>query len=184
MFIKEVIGSVVWIALSIVFYLQALDLPSQRGATMGAGFFPKVLCGLIILFSLINLAKVLTVYYKKYHERDPRFSNLEVTDKTSPPKEAKGNVIQAELRDFRSSVFSTTGLRIVVLVAILLAYLFLMQILGYVISTIGFSLALMRFHGMRKPTWLFGGSLVISLSILVVFQYWLKVPAPQAILKT
>jgi hypothetical protein len=179
MFIKEVIGSVAWIVLSVVFYLQALDLPSQRGATMGAGFFPKVLCGLIILFSLINLAKVLTVYFKRNQERGPNLSKLEVTDKIPPSKEVQGNVLQAELRDFRSSVFSTTGLRIVVLLSILLAYLFLMPILGYVISTIGFSLALMRFHGMRKPTWLFGGSLVISLSILVVFQYWLKVPLPK-----
>jgi len=179
MLIKEVIGSVVWIVLSIVFYLQALDLPSQRGATMGAGFFPKVLCGLIVFFSLINLAKVLTVYSKKHHERSSEVSNSEAADKTSSSKEVKGNIIQAELRNFSSSVFSATGLRIVVLVAILLAYLFLMQILGYVISTIGFSLALMRFHGMRKPTWLFGGSLVISLSILVVFQYWLKVPLPK-----
>ncbi len=179
MLIKEIIGSVVWILLSIVFYLQALDLPSQRGATMGAGFFPKVLCGLIILFSLINLAKVFAVFYRKNLKGDIQPSDLKGTDNLPPSKEERGGVLQADIRNFYSSVFSGTGLRITVLIAILLSYLFLMPILGYVISTIGFSLALMMFHGMRKPAWLFGGSLVISLSILVVFQYWLKVPLPK-----
>jgi putative tricarboxylic transport membrane protein len=67
---------------------------------------------------------------------------------------------------------------IVIVLAALFAYGFLLKFLGFSLSTFLFSLALLK-YGYPKGWWTpLGGALATTFFTLVVFKYWLGTPFP------
>jgi putative tricarboxylic transport membrane protein len=71
---------------------------------------------------------------------------------------------------------------IIVIFAALLAYTFLITILGYVLSTFAFMLLVVWLLGSYRWYWTVVMSLSISVGLYVVFRMWLGMPLPTGVL--
>jgi putative tricarboxylic transport membrane protein len=71
---------------------------------------------------------------------------------------------------------------IIVIFAALLAYTFLITILGYVLSTFAFMLLVVWLLGSYRWYWTVVVSLCISVGLYVVFRLWLGMPLPTGLL--
>ena len=66
-------------------------------------------------------------------------------------------------------------------ILILFLYIFLLQYLGYIISTLTFTLCAMLMLGNRKKFQLFVVPLVITAFVFIVFHYAMYIPLPKGV---
>lgn len=176
--LKDILFSVIVIALALVLYISSNALPPQRGAIVGPAFFPKLLAVIIIISSVTNIIKQVVQYYKQKEVPQEGATNGSLPEKRPDVKK----LIKEDFHSLVSGFKSNASLRIVSVILVLIGYLLLINYLGYLIATLCFSFTLMRFHGMKNKLWLLGASAGITAFTIIVFQFWLNVPLPEGVI--
>ena len=72
-------------------------------------------------------------------------------------------------------------IRLVIAIAICIGYLFLMQVIGFAMSTIVFLYVLMVFIGQQGHVKRIFSSIAVSLIVWAIFRYFLIIPLPTGI---
>ncbi len=73
-------------------------------------------------------------------------------------------------------------LRVLISIAICIGYLFLLKGLGFATSTFLFLFVLMTLLQQEKILLRIGASLIVSLTVWVIFRYFLVIPLPEGLL--
>ena len=135
-----------------IYLVASLSLPLGRAAKPGPGLIPVCIGIAITFFSLLHVIEV--IYSEKGHSAEKREGALQRRD----------------------------VLRLAGLIFSFVIYIFLFQILGYILSTIilvGATLHLLAMHGWARITLI---SIVTSAGSYYIFSKILGIPLPQGIL--
>lgn len=156
----EIIIGLALIGLGLVIYVRGGNLPSLNEAYFNAGSFPRLIAGLLILLSIILI-----------------FSKVNELRKRKPVKDKVSNKekIIAFYREYRLVILTTT---------LFFVYIFLMQFLGFVVSTILFIIGAAILIGYRKRKEVLTIStiaVILTLTIYFFFENVLYVRFPSGI---
>lgn len=151
---RDIISSLFFLSISIIFIFGSLNYPLWNVYGPGSGFFPFILSSLLFMFSLILfLSKVL----KPIRERMK--SSVEAT----PPGFADIRIVLSYL-------------------CFLFIFYILFDFLGYIISIFLFVATVLRFLGKKSKKISIGISMLTSLFIFLVFVNLLGVTFPEGVL--
>ncbi|WP_404335454.1 tripartite tricarboxylate transporter TctB family protein [Planococcus rifietoensis] len=156
----EILIGVTLIALGAVIYLQSNDFPALNEVHLDAGSFPKLIAGLLILLSLMLIIKQGLVLMKS---------------KSTGERQGAGE----SARDFYNEY------KLVILtLLVFFIYIFLMQFIGFVVSTIVFIIFTGLLVGSRAKKDIMVITIVsvaITLGTYFFFENFLNVRFPSGI---
>lgn len=156
----EIIIGLALITLGIVIYLQGGNLPSLNEAVFNAGSFPRLIAGLLIFLSLILILSKIIELRKR--------------------KPAEDSVSNKE----RMAAFYGEYRLVILTMVVFFAYIFVLQFIGFVVSTILFIIGAAILIGYRKRKEVVTISLVaviLTLTIYFFFENVLYVRFPSGI---
>jgi putative tricarboxylic transport membrane protein len=146
---RDIIGSLFWMAVGVIFCLGSLDFGFSHMGTIGGGFFPFV-AG-IALISLSAIALVTSLLAKK-----------------------EGRPASGPFLPERDS-----GKKLLSALLALLAYVLVLKYLGFVLTTFFFMVFLLRFIEPQRWAVVLGAATLTSGTAHIVFNIWLKVQLPR-----
>ena len=114
--------SIVFIAVAVVFFAVSLSFPPGTNGAVGPGWFPRILCVLVILLSVINIVT----------------TNLAFKQLSKEEQEAD----YAKTR----KVFSSENSRVWISVVATLAYVMGIQYIGFVVSSLVYMYAMSLYY--------------------------------------
>lgn len=156
----EIIIGLVLIGLSLVIYIQGGNLPSLNEAFFNAGSFPRMIAAVLILLSIILILSKLNELRKK--------------------KPAEDKVSSKE----RLAAFYTEYKLVILTTAVFFVYIFLLQFIGFVVSTILFIIGAAILIGYRKRkevVTISAVAVILTLTIYFFFENVLYVRFPSGI---
>ena len=149
---RDVIGSLFWMAVGVIFCLGSLDFGFSRMGTIGGGFFPFVAGTALISLSVVVL-----------------ITSLSAKKEDGPGKE--------QFLPERDS-----GKKLLSALLALLAYVLVLKYLGFVLTTFFFMVFLLRFIEPQRWIVVFSAAALTSGAAHLVFNIWLKVQLPRGFL--
>ncbi|WP_172372328.1 tripartite tricarboxylate transporter TctB family protein [Sporosarcina jiandibaonis] len=153
---KDLVNSLIIVAFCGIAYSGILEIPVRGAAKTEADFFPKIIVGLLFVLAIFLLVKSIYGMIKQ-EKRDNK----------------KERVDWQRLFKENSKVIYTF--------AIFSVYIFLLQGIGYFISSVIFLFALYLILMPGKKRYITGiiGSVLITVLLFVVFRYGLSVYLPE-----
>lgn len=153
---KDLLNSIIIVAFCGVAYTGILEIPIRGAAKTEADFFPKIIIGLIFILAISLLSKSIYGMIKQRNNESK-----------------KERVNWQRLFKDNSKVIYTF--------AIFSTYIFLLQGVGYFISSVIFlfALYLILMPGKKRYTTGIIGSLLITVLLFIVFRYGLSVYLPE-----
>ena len=144
----DTVISLVLLVFAIAVFVKAGEYEKSISAGVGAHFFPRILASGLAGFSLLLLI-------------------LSLVGKTSPPEEGSAGVPASRQMQIISVAIVTLGI-----------YAWLMNILGFLASTVLYLVFMIRFLDERR-LWVLGlYPLAITAAVYGVFRWFLDVPLP------
>lgn len=156
----EIIIGLVLIALGLLIYIQGGNLPSLNEAFFNAGSFPRMIAAMLILLSFILILSKLNELRKKKPAED-KVSNKEK--------------LAAFYKEYKLVILTT---------AVFFVYIFLLQFIGFVVSTILFIIGTAILIGYRKRkevVTISAVAVILTLTIYFFFENVLYVRFPSGI---
>ncbi|WP_157886476.1 tripartite tricarboxylate transporter TctB family protein [Planococcus versutus] len=156
----EILIGLALIVLCIIIYVQGGNLPSLNEAYFSAGSFPRLIAALLILLSAILIISKMNELRKK----------KPTEDKISTQKQ-----LAAFYMEYRLVVLTTV---------VFFVYIFLLQFIGFVVSTILFIIGAAILIGYRKGKEVLTVSavaVILTLSMYFFFENVLHVRFPSGI---
>lgn len=156
----EILIGLALIALALVIYIRGGSLPSLTEAYFDAGSFPRLIAALLILLSIILI-----------------LSKLNELRKRKPAEEKVSN-------KERMSAFYGEYRLVILTTAVFFVYIFLLQFIGFVVSTILFIIGAAILIGYRKRKEVLTISavaVILTLSMYFFFENVLHVRFPSGI---
>ncbi|WP_422124371.1 tripartite tricarboxylate transporter TctB family protein [Planococcus sp. X10-3] len=156
----EILIGLALIGLGLVIYIRGGNLPSLNEAFFNAGSFPRLIAGLLILLSIILILSKLN----ELRKRKP------VEDKVSNKE--------------RMSAFYAEYRLVILTTAVFFVYIFLLQFIGFVVSTILFIIGAAILIGYRKRkevVTISAVAVILTLTIYFFFENVLHVRFPSGI---
>jgi putative tricarboxylic transport membrane protein len=141
----DVASALVLLAVALLAWMAARDLPWGTLHQPGAGFFPKSLALLLGSLSIVLLA---------------RGGLIDTAPVSSLWPEREGRI------------------RVAIMLAALLAYVLLLEPVGYLIATAGLFLVLLRWVGRQGWAITLGTAALAAVGSYVLFARWLMVSLP------
>ena len=149
---RDIICSLLFLALGIFMFSQALKITSIMGKDLGSGFMPKVIAVALVLISLLKL--ILTFFEKNQSEEE----------KSNDNQDSKGGLLTIGALLFYVLTFEILGFIISTT-----AYLFIQMLI-------------FSDDKNRKPLLLLIISVVFSIATYILFVYVIQKPLPTGIL--
>ena len=157
---KEIASSLVLILFSLTFLVYTTRYPLDDWANPGPAVFPLLLGGVLLLLAAWQLIRALLAPGKP--DREER-------------KSSKVKALKAFLRENQGEA------KVIILTALLILYIFLVQWLGFFVST--FLLAILSSRLMEAKDWI--RPIVLSAGVglfcYFLFEVWLKLSFPRGI---
>jgi hypothetical protein len=168
---RDIISSAFFGAGAITLYLYVSKFPVREGqpAAVSAGFYPRILAAILGVLAVVQLVQAITAHTKARAAMANSVSHG--ATQTTPP-------IWKDRASFRLFL---------VAVAALIAYPFLMRLVGFSVTGLAFLgtliYALSPDQRRGKGLWvILGITFAIGLITFVVFRYFLNIPFPPGIL--
>lgn len=192
-----------FIAFGIFIFIETADYPSGILNDVGAAFFPRFTAVLMILFSIVILVEE---FLRARRHRGARSEERPADagrpeDVTSAPGEAvpgepvgdgkasgtvppdAGALGEAKTAARESDAQSrSAGLLPLAGLAAVTAYLLLLPVLGFIVSTVLLNLGLLLLFRVRSPLMLAVFPPVMTAAVYLLFQRLLYVPLPRGLL--
>ena len=149
---RDIICSLLFLALGIFMFSQALKITSIMGKDLGSGFMPKVIAVALVLISLLKL--ILTFFEKKQSEEE----------KSNDNQDSKGGLLTIGALLFYVLTFEILGFIISTS-----AYLFIQMLI-------------FSDNKNRKPLLFLIISVAFSIATYILFVYVIQKPLPTGIL--
>ncbi|HBB17503.1 MAG TPA: hypothetical protein DCZ97_11105 [Syntrophus sp. (in: bacteria)] len=157
---KEIASSLVLILFSLTFLVYTTRYPLDDWANPGPAVFPLLLGGVLLLLAAWQLIRALLAPGKP--DREER-------------KSSKVKALKAFLRENQGEA------KVIILTALLILYIFLVQWLGFFVST--FLLVILSSRLMEAKDWI--RPIVLSAGVglfcYFLFEVWLKLSFPRGI---
>lgn len=149
---RDVISSLIWMAVGAIFCIGSLDFGFSRMGTIGGGFFPFVAGSVLICLSLFVLVTALSGKNEEEPAKEPFL----------PERDSLKKLLSAFLA--------------------LLAYVLVLQYLGFVPTTFLFMVFLLRFIEPQRWIVALGAGVLTTGAAHLIFNVWLKVQMPRGFL--
>ncbi len=146
---RDVIGSLFWMSVGVIFCLGSLDFGFSRMGTIGGGFFPFVAGTALISLSVVVL----------------------LTSLSAKKEDRPGIKPLLPERDSGKKLFSA--------LLALLTYVLVLKYLGFVLTTFCFIVFLLRCIEPQRWIVVFSAAALTSGAAHLVFSIWLKVQLPR-----
>ena len=157
---KEIASSLVLILFSLTFLVYTTRYPLDDWANPGPAVFPLLLGGVLLLLAAWQLIRALLAPGKPDREEG---------------KSSKVKALKAFLRENQGEA------KVIILTALLILYIFLVQWLGFFVST--FLLVILSSRLMEAKDWI--RPIVLSAGVglfcYFLFEVWLKLSFPRGI---
>ncbi|RAZ67073.1 tripartite tricarboxylate transporter TctB family protein [Planococcus maitriensis] len=156
----EILIGVALIALGAVIYFQSNDFPALNEVHLDAGSFPKLIAGLLILLSLMLIIKQGLVLMKS---------------KSAGERQGAGERARDFYKEYKLVILT---------LLVFFVYIFLMQFIGFVVSTIAFIIFTGLLVGSRAKKDIMVITIVsvaITLGTYFFFENFLNVRFPSGI---
>lgn len=149
--------SVVFIVVAIFFFIVSLSFPPGSNGAVGPGYFPRIMCVLVVFLSCLNLINDLRAHKKM--------------------------VAQGE-KEEELTVFKKENLRVWISIGITLVYVIAVKVIGFVVSSIVFLFVLntyFRVHEKSKVAFVIIPFAVVAV-LYFIFHNLLHVVLPAGLL--
>lgn len=149
--------SIVFIVVAIFFFLVSLSFPPGSNGAVGPGYFPRIMCVLVVFLSCLNLINDLRAHKKM--------------------------VAQGE-KEEELTVFKKENLRVWISIGITLVYVIAVKVIGFVVSSIVFLFVLntyFRVHEKSKVAFVIIPFAVVAV-LYFIFHNLLHVVLPAGLL--
>lgn len=149
--------SIVFIVVAIFFFLVSLSFPPGSNGAVGPGYFPRIMCVLVVFLSCLNLINDLRAHKKM--------------------------VAQGE-KEEELTVFKKENLRVWISIGITLVYVIAVKVIGFVVSSIVFLFVLntyFRVHEKSKAAFVIIPFAVVAV-LYFIFHNLLHVVLPAGLL--
>jgi putative tricarboxylic transport membrane protein len=182
-FRRDIISSAFFGVGAMTLYLYVLRFPVREGqpAAVSAGFYPRILAAILAVLAVVQLAQAILVRGKARNALAPGGASMDETPAASPAPRGTARTVPPIWKDRAS-------LRLfLVAVTALVAYPFLMRLVGFSITglaflgTLIFALSPDQRRG-KGLVFILAITLAIGLVTFVVFRYFLNIPFPPGIL--
>lgn len=134
--------SVVFIVVAVFFFIISLSFPPGSNGAVGPGYFPRIMCVLVVILSCLNLINDVRGHKKMV---------------------AKGE------KEEELTIFKKENLRVWITVGITLLYVIAVKAIGFVVSSIAFLFVLntyFRVHQKSKVAFV-----IIPFAVVVVLYF-------------
>lgn len=149
---RDVIGSLIWMAVGAIFCIGSLDFGFSRLGTIGGGFFPFVAGAALIALAIVVLITALTEKKEDEPAKEPFL----------PERDSLKKLLSALLALF--------------------AYVLVLKYGGFVPTTFLFMIFLLRFIEPQRWIVALGAGALTTGAAHLVFNVWLKVQLPRGFL--
>jgi len=154
----QVIGNLIILAFFIFMLLDSLKLREvRRFGEMGSGFWPIVILSTATILSAFILLSSILQFKKGKGKEAP--------EEALSPKELASRKKQRNI--------------VILCAAVTLAYIFVMQAIGFALATFLYVLAFILVLGERRRSVLIASPVVVTALILVVFSRLIAMPLPK-----
>lgn len=187
-----------FIAFGIFIFIETADYPSGILNDVGAAFFPRFTAVLMILFSIVILVEefLRASRHRGVRSEERPADAVPPEDVTSAPGEPVGDgkasgtvppdagaLGEAKTAARESDAQSrSAGLLPLAGLAAVTAYLLLLPVLGFIVSTVLLNLGLLLLFRVRSPLMLAVFPPVMTAAVYLLFQRLLYVPLPRGLL--
>jgi hypothetical protein len=157
---KDLIASIIFLAIAVVIYSYASTFPVKDGATiaMSAGFYPRFISIILAILSVLMMAE-------------------SVKKKTTPD--------DCPVPDTTPLFRSKGGFNLMLTIALLVAYPFLLEKLGFATAAFAFILTMiivLTQDFRKKIGFIIILSVVLTAVMYLIFKIFLQIPFPRGIL--